>query len=106
MFPIMTPWTPGFSRLVTLGQALPAVAPTPGVPAAPSAPSGGGGLALGVAGAAIALGLGAVGVLFSYGVAKESRSGMVKTTGYILAGTGALMALINTGVIFFAASKA
>ena len=112
MFPVVTPWTPGFQRLavglgrVGLGQAVPSVAPSPGVPSAPSAPSGGGGsAALGIAAGVIALGLGAVGVLFSYGVAAESKSGMVKTTGYILAGTGALMALINAGVVFVAATK-
>lgn len=103
MFQLVTPWTPGFVRMPTLGQQLPSVAPTPG---APSAPSNGGSAALGVVGALIALGIGSVGVLFSYGVARESKSGMVRTTGYILAGTGALMALINAGAIFFAASKA
>lgn len=46
------------------------------------------GLAMGTG--AVGLALAATGVLFHYGVAREAKSKLVRTTGYIMAGVGAL----------------
>jgi hypothetical protein len=47
--------------------------------------SGPGKIAAGIGVGVVTLGLGAVSTLFLYGIAKESKSKMVKTTGYIMA---------------------
>jgi hypothetical protein len=75
-----------------LGQLNPFIAPTlPNAASTPTAPAASGGSALvALAGTLLYAGLGVTSTLFSYGVAKESRSKTVKTTGYILAGVSAL----------------
>jgi hypothetical protein len=70
--------------LRAMGQAAPAPA------AAASAPAAGGERAITAGAAIIAGGLAITSALFSYGVAKESSSKMVRNTGYILAGVSGL----------------
>lgn len=62
-----------------------------------SAPAGitGGGRALLAGATLLYAGLGVASTLFSYGVAKETKSSMVRTTGYILAGVGAITTLVT-----------
>ncbi len=48
--------------------------------------TGAGKIAAGIGVGLLTLGLGAVSTLFLYGVARDSKSKMVKTTGYIMAG--------------------
>jgi hypothetical protein len=94
MIRVVNPLMPSiFARqLPRMGQLAPLVPPT-------AAPSGiGSGLAATGAGLAT-LAFGSVSVLFMYGVAKESRSGLVKTTGYILAGVSALAVLIEAAAV-------
>lgn len=98
MIRMVSPWAPlVMPRHPAMGQQL-----TPLVPPAP--PPGTGLMAIG-AGATV-LALSAVSVLFAYGVARESSSRMVKTTGYILAGVGALAALVEAVGVGVAVSKA
>lgn len=110
MFPVVNPWAPGFRRLTGLGQrSLSAVGDAPAaVPASPSSPSGisAGSVGLGLGSAALVLGVSSVGVLFTYGIARESKSGLVKTTGYILAGAATLVALVEAvGIGVIVATK-
>ncbi len=58
-------------------------------------------IAIGIATAVIGMGTGVMAVLFHYGVAQESKSKLVKTTGYIMAGIGALSALVGVGALIF-----
>jgi hypothetical protein len=82
------------SRGNILGQFQPFVtapiAPSP--VAAVSAPAGGDGAAKAalVGGSFLAAALAGTSTAFTYGLARDSQSTMVKTTGYILAGIGAL----------------
>jgi hypothetical protein len=92
-----------------LGQFAPFVGPdlapvrTPGA----AAPAGNGAAIVLVAGLGLlGLAASAVGVLFHYGIARESKSGLVKTTGYILAGAGVLGTLITVGGIIGGAAAA
>lgn len=106
---------PGVTR-PALGQFAPMVVPSiPGIePAAPAPPAPAAESGDGAAIAAVAL-LGLVGLasgvvstLFYYGVAQESKSGTVKTPGYILAGVSALSTLVTlgaTGLAVFAAGS-
>lgn len=86
MIKMVNPWTPLFTRVEPrMGQTpLPMVPPQ--APVTPVAAVG--------AGVAV-LALSSVTVLFSYGIARESKSRLVKTTGYVLAGVGALAALVE-----------
>jgi hypothetical protein len=96
MIKMVNPWTPLFVRPEPrMGQQLTPLVP----PAAPPSPMA----ALG-AGVAV-LALSSVTVLFSYGIARESKSKLVKTTGYILAGVGALAAAAEALGIGMAVSK-
>lgn len=86
MIKMVNPWTPLFVRSESrMGQQLTPLVP-PAAPASPVAAVG--------AGVAV-LALSSVTVLFSYGIARESKSRLVKTTGYVLAGVGALAALVE-----------
>lgn len=67
-----------------LGQGVPSMISAPVLPA----PSPEKAAVLGVT--LLYAGMGAVSTLFSYGVAQESKSKMVRNTGYILAGVAAL----------------
>lgn len=86
-------------------QLAPALAPSL-APAFAPAPAGNGATTAVVIGGLIGLGMAATGVLFNYGVARESKSGLVKTTGYIMAGAGALGALLGVGALLFAGAAA
>ncbi len=84
MVKLVNPWTPAFMvDRARMGQT-----PLPLV--SPSAPAN---LLTKVGAGALVLGLSAVGVLFTYGIARDSRTKLVKTTGYIMAGAGAIVAL-------------
>lgn len=92
MFPIMNTWAPGFSRLTGLGQqATPLVPPTPVTPAVQS----GGRVAAGIGASLLMLGFVGLSTAFMYGVSRDSKSSIVKYPGYILAGTGAVVGLIE-----------
>jgi hypothetical protein len=92
-----------------LGQMQPFLTPTltPFAPTMPTAaaatPAAGGGERLALVGLTLLYaGMGVTSALFSYGVAKESQSKMVRTTGYILAGVaglGVLASLIGAGAV-------
>ena len=87
------------SRFPSMGQLTPLVPPAP--PAGTGLVAAGAGLA--------ALALGGVSVLFMYGVAKESKSSLVKTTGYVLAGVSVLAALVEAvtvGAVVYNSTKA
>lgn len=84
-------WTPAFGR-PTLGQT-----PLPMV--APSVPAGAGSVAAGFGAGLLTLAVAGLGVAFTYGIARESKSKMVKTSGYIPAGVGALVALAEAAVV-------
>ena len=102
---LVQPWVPNLSvapRRPMLAQtATPLVPPASIAPAAPS----GAGTAIGLGAAAVTLGVASLGVLFSYGVARESKSKMVKTTGYILAGIGGLVAIVDAIAVGTAVAK-
>jgi len=63
-------------------------------------------LVVGIVGTAIGLLVGGAGVLFHFGVAKESPSKLVRTTGYVMAGAGALGALVSVAGLAFAIAGA
>lgn len=86
-------------RTPRLAQALPAVNPM--TPAAPSS----GPLAAGLLGGAFVLALGAVSTIFYYGLARESKSKLVKTPGYIVAGLSALSTLVAAGSLVLGSTK-
>lgn len=99
MVKLVSAWSPAVHR--SMGQTpLPMVAPS----------SGAGSLAARIGAGLLTLGLAGLGVAFTYGIASESKSKMVKTTGYILAGVGALVALFEAaavgGVVNSAVSRA
>jgi hypothetical protein len=98
MQPVRLAFHTGF-RTPRMAQALPSVNPT--MPAAPSA----GPLAGGLLGGAFVLALGAVSTIFYYGLARESKSKLVKTPGYIVAAISALGTLITAGGMIAGASK-
>lgn len=103
MIQLSSPWTRGmrpFNVGLALGQTpLPMVAPS-----GSSSKAGSGALAVGAG--LLTLGVASVGVLFSYGIARESKSKLVKATGYVLAGVGAIAALIEAGAVAVAVSNA
>lgn len=101
MFPLVNPWTPNFARVTGLGQLAPSVTP----PSAP-APSGAGQVAAAIGASALTLGVVGLSVAFTYGIARDSKTSLVKTTGYILAGAGALVALVEAGAVGVAIMKA
>jgi hypothetical protein len=101
MFPVINPWTPNFSRVTGLGQLTPLVPPSP----APAAPTGGGQVAAAIGASALTLGVLGLSVAFTYGIARESKSSLVKTTGYIMAGVGSLMTVIEAGAVGYAVMK-
>jgi len=101
MYPLEVRFQTGFRR-ARLAQAVPAVNPV--LPTMPSAPTSGP-LAAGILGGIFVLALGTVGTLFNYGIARESRSKMVKTTGYIVAGVSALSTLVAAGAMVLGANK-
>lgn len=87
MIRTINPWTPAFVfDRPKMGQQDAPLTPlvSPAKPASFGMKAGAG---------ALVLGLSSVGVLFTYGIARDSRSSLVKTTGYIMAGAGALVAL-------------
>lgn len=104
MFAVKNAWTPGFNRV--MGQITPLVSPAPSM--APMASGGGPAVAglLAVGAGALTIGVVGISVLFTYGIAKESKSGLVKTTGYILAGAGALVGLVEAVGVGYAVAKA
>jgi len=102
------PWTPNIDVAPMLVPALASKSRigqsfTP--IAAPAAAPSGTGVAVGLGAAAVTLGVASLGVLFSYGVAKESKSKLVKTTGYILAGLGGLVAIVDAAIVGTAVAK-
>lgn len=96
MIRLSSPWAPAFTReFPRMGQQI--------VPLAPPTPPVSPAIALGAG--ALVLGLSSVGVLFTYGIARESRNKLVKTTGYIMAGVGAIAALAEAVVVGSALMK-
>lgn len=98
MIPLTNPWAPAFTRMSGLGQMTPLVNPSSVAPSV--SPAGGAATAALAIGASVAvLAVSSLSVLFSYGVAKESKSSLVKTTGYVIAGLGAAFALVEAGTV-------
>lgn len=100
MISILNPWTPGFSRVTGIGQITPLVPP-----AAAPAPTDAGQVAAAIGGSILTLGVLGLSVAFTYGIARESKSGLVKTTGYIMAGAGALVSLVEAGAVGYMIMK-
>jgi len=98
MHPVRLAFHTGF-RTSRLAQAVPSINPM--TPAAPSS----GPLAAGLLGGAFVLALGAVSTIFYYGLARESKSKMVKTPGYIVAGISALGTLVTAGSMILGSSS-
>jgi hypothetical protein len=102
MFPLVNPWTPNFARVTGLGQLTPLVPPSAPAPAA----TGPGQVAAAVGASLLTLGVVGISVAFTYGIARESKSSLVKVPGYILAGVGSLVALVEAGAVGYAVMKA
>jgi hypothetical protein len=99
MFPVINPWTPGFSRVT-------GIRPFTAPPAAALAQVSAGQVAGALGASAVTLGVLGIGVAFTYGIARDSKTSLVKTTGYILAGVGALAAVVEAGAVGYAILKA
>jgi hypothetical protein len=85
---------------------VPALGQTPLPMVQPSKPAGAGGAAAGLGAGVLTLAIAGVGVAFTYGIARESKSKLVKTTGYVLAGAGALVALVEAATVGLVIGKA
>lgn len=97
MIQLSSPWSPNLRPLLgvarSLRQGLPAANPMPAP--APSA----GHVAAGLGAGLLTVGVAGLGAAFAYGIAKESKSKLVKTTGYIIAGLGAVAAILDGAAI-------
>jgi|SRR5579871_3151434 len=94
MFPTVNTWAPGFSRVIGLGQAAPLTPIVPPTPVTPSVQSGAR-IAAGIGASLLTLGFVGLSTAFMYGVSRDSKSSLVKIPGYILAGTGAVVGLVE-----------
>jgi hypothetical protein len=79
-----------------LGQMNPFINPSMDLISTPSTPaaSSGGNKPLAVGVSLLAAALAGTSTLFTYGLARDAKSKMVKTTGYVLAGVSALGTLV------------
>lgn len=91
MVPVVNSWAPAFTRLAGLGQISPIVPPTPVAPAV----QGGARIAAGIGMTVLTLGFVGLSTAFMYGVSRDSKSSLVKIPGYILAGTGAVLGVVE-----------
>jgi hypothetical protein len=108
--PIKLSWAPSGSRASAprMGQFSPYIGPVnPVAPAAAAtAVARGPGDVMAGLGMAVGLGVGVLGVLFNFGIASESKSNLVKVTGYSLAGIGVLGLIVGSiGAVIVAADS-
>lgn len=92
MIPLSNAWSPSFARPMLAPMLVQRPPMTLGQAELPAA-----------VGNLVSLGVAGLTAAFTYGIARETRSPMVRTTGYILAGLGALSGVILAGSLLMGA---